>query len=498
MGGLIALRELINHRELLEKVPLVLLYATPQEGAQISQVANVVAKNPALAEMFPADRNAYPQSLDEDWKRLRELPARPRVICGYEKLPTFGVVVVPWSSATRFCDAAAAAIEGADHLSIVKPDRENHDSVVLLVNALNEHVLGKDVVARLETPDFIPEGNHLVFRLTDPIGRTPARLVNAGRVKLRYTIGQVSDPSLYLWPDDTPREIAGKSTQLMQLGLGFGATANEYGFVLQSDASEDRRVTVRVTDLAAFKKRQLQIAEAINNDILAYVSDPKNSADLSALGVNDARADDTLATVVANAVAKQNPDLPKHAQWVIAADFLSALNLPRVAATALRRAETLSPSSAKSSSVQWLGGVVAAQSGHGTVFASMTTPALPKEELQKFDHTSRYATVAPKAARDEVARQLKRIPAFRAYGWSLEGDALFAAGNKEGAKAAYFEAASIQKSPSIELRMERLDLKEPMVEKRATAKERATGVAAPATTRPAEVLKGELRRERQQ
>jgi len=481
MGGLVVLRELINHREMMEKVPLVVLFATPQEGAQIAKIAGVVAKNPALAEMFPADRNAYLQTLDEDWKRL---PVHPHVSCGYEKLPTYNVeVIVPWASATRFCDGAAVAIEGTDHLSIVKPDRQDHGSIVLVTNALNEYVLGKDVVARLDTPDFIPEGDHFVFRLSDPLGKSSARLVNAGRVKLRYTVGQIADPSLYIWPDDTPREIPGGNTQLMQLGLGFGANANEYPFVLQSDASPDRRVIVRVADLAAFRKKQRDFAEAVNKDVSAYLANPGNAAQLAGLQANDPRADEAFATVVADAVAKQAPELPKHAQWIVSADFLAAQNWPRVAATALRRAEALSPASAKTSSVQRLGAVVAAQSGQADVFASTTTPAVTKEELAR-DYAVRQTTLAPTASRVEVARQLKEVPAFKAYGWSLEGDVHSGAGNKEAAKAAYVESANLQKSPSIDRRLETLTKAEPAVVTKAVAKDSTLRVAVPDKSRP--------------
>lgn len=138
MGGLVILRHLISDSELRRKVSLVALYATPQEGAQIAAIGDRVAKNPALAQMFPANGNAYLQQLDADWKRLQD---RPHVACGYEKRPTAGVMIVPFESATRFCSGQAVAIEDEDHLSLVKPDRPEHPSVVLLVTALEQHVL---------------------------------------------------------------------------------------------------------------------------------------------------------------------------------------------------------------------------------------------------------------------------------------------------------------------------------------------------------------------
>jgi len=217
MGGLVVLRQLLTHQDLLEKVPLIFLYATPQEGAQITTIAKEIAKNPALEQMLPADRNAFLRHLNDQWKSLP--PARPHISCAYEKLATFGIMVVPWSSATRFCDDAANAITDADHLNIVKPNRLTHDSLVLLINALNTHVLGKQLSAKLETPDFVPEGDHVVFNLLEPHG--DARLVNAGGAKLRFTLAEVSDSSLHLWPNDTPRDIPAKQTQNVTIALGF-------------------------------------------------------------------------------------------------------------------------------------------------------------------------------------------------------------------------------------------------------------------------------------
>jgi hypothetical protein len=46
----------------------------------------------------------------------------------------------------------------ATHSSIVKPDRPGADAIVYLANALNDYVLGKNLEAKLETPDFFDGG----------------------------------------------------------------------------------------------------------------------------------------------------------------------------------------------------------------------------------------------------------------------------------------------------------------------------------------------------
>lgn len=376
MGGLVVLQELLTHRDLLETVPLIFLYATPQEGSQITTIAKKIARNPALEQMLPADRNAFLRQLNDQWKSL---PARPHISCAYEKLATFGIMVVPWSSATRFCDGAANAITDADHLDIVKPNRPTHDSLVLLINALNTHVLGKQLSAKLETPDFVPEGDHVVFNLLDLDGS--ARLVNAGGAKLRFTLAEVSDSSLHLWPEDTPRDIPAKQTQNVRMALGFWAVASEYRFVVRTDV--DLRVVVRVPNLAAVAAKRARLVEAISHDINNYLSVQANVSDLARLPPESTKASDEIVRVVHTTVATFKPEFPASAQWVISADILAAANWPQLAATALRRAESLSPSAAKSPGVRHLAGVIAAQTGESEYLRTQRRQRFPNSRFPK-------------------------------------------------------------------------------------------------------------------
>lgn len=48
MGGLVVMRTLITYPELRRQTPLVALYGTPQEGAQVSTIATRLTGNPAL------------------------------------------------------------------------------------------------------------------------------------------------------------------------------------------------------------------------------------------------------------------------------------------------------------------------------------------------------------------------------------------------------------------------------------------------------------------
>jgi hypothetical protein len=138
MGGLVVLEALTTYGDMRNNVPLVVTYATPYAGAQISKLANDLLNNKALADMIPRDESgSFLLSLGNRWKEVRSNDKRPtRVECGYEKvaIPVIGLIVAE-SSATGLCDSAADAIPG-NHIELVKPDTEEHQSVKVLVNAL--------------------------------------------------------------------------------------------------------------------------------------------------------------------------------------------------------------------------------------------------------------------------------------------------------------------------------------------------------------------------
>lgn len=141
MGGLVVIRTLLTYRDLMPHVPLIALYATPQDGSQIADIARYVSPNPAISEMIPGDRNRYLEALDNDWKEAIRTQPIP-VVCAYEGKATYHLKIVPRGSATRYCTEPSAVID-ADHITITKPDRAGHDSIVLLVNALNRYITGR-------------------------------------------------------------------------------------------------------------------------------------------------------------------------------------------------------------------------------------------------------------------------------------------------------------------------------------------------------------------
>ncbi len=450
MGGLVVLRELLTHRELLPQVPGVVMFATPQEGSQISVIAKAVANNPALEQMLPADRNGYLRVMNDEWNALPD-DVRPQVRCAYEKRPTHGVLVVPWASATRFCQGTPVAVD-ADHLEIVKPDRPEHDSMVVLVNALNELVVGKTLVAALETPDFTRDGARALFTLANPLG-SAARLVNAGGAKLRYTIGEISDPHLFVWPADTPKELPARATERLQLALGFGATASEYRFTLTSNAAPPLPVVVRVPDQAAVVSGQVALAGEVAEGFVALLSDPEQAARLGATAADAPDAPQALVRTGQAIVARRHPDLPEPATWVLTADLMDAANWPGLAVIALRRAEQADAAAMQSPAVQRLAGVVAAHAGQPRVFTTTATPVAAAEPAER---AQPLADARAAATATTLAPLMLRIPALKAPGLSLQGDLQRARGDDDGARATYTEAAAIRLSPSIATRLEKV------------------------------------------
>lgn len=473
MGGLVVLQALTTHRELVERVPLIVFYATPQEGSQITQIATTVMSNPGLVNMFPADKNLYLQTLNDAWKKMAEKEPHPRIRCAFEKRPTFGELIVPWSSATRFCDGTAAAID-ADHMDIVKPDRAGHDSVVLLVNALNEQVLGKDLIGKLEIPDFRREGDHRVFTIDDPEEDYVARLINVGRGGLRYSFER-SDPKLVIEPEQA--QLGPGAEKGVVLFLRYGADKPEYGVVLHSDfgpvanvLAEQTRVLVRVPGLTAMHARQQQLATGVAEDLSNFLSDPDEYQRLRRRPASDPEVPVTIATVAHKSIAGRT-ELPETASWVLTADLFNAANWPSLSMQALRKAEESSAAVAASTSIQRVAATAAANSGESRIFRTAGTTPNAAVELASVHPFANATTVRVSL---KLSRQLQGIPAVEVQGLTLEGDLKQLAGDTTGAREAYLRAAKLQNSPLIEQQLELLSARP---ERQVATNPQSTGTA---------------------
>jgi Alpha/beta hydrolase family len=471
MGGLIVMREMVDNPAHREKVPLMMFYAVPQEGSQITAIAQHVVTNPAIRQMLMADHNDFLKQLSDDWGRVPESD-KPTIICAYETVPLNSVMIVPWSSATRFCKGAPTAIEGTDHSTIVKPDRASHPSVVVLVNALRQYVFGAPNSPLLSTPDFVPDGDHWTYELTDPNGRNFARLVNDGDRKLDYTIERISDPRLMVLPEDTPKDIPAKHTDNLTLVLLHGTLQPEYSFTLSVPPLGDHVVMVHVKDMAAVQAKQDALTRDLTTRVAHFLASPDNVATLKRLPEQQQYA--KIAAVADDSIAESAPDLPAAARWVVTADALSSLGLLAPANQALLNARQTSPRTATAPSAQLVASVISAQSGKPSVLKKVPDIAFHDEHGQAVFADATHVQVKVSAhpvperldandvhAWSDLSAQLQKVPSLKAYGYTMQGDLAWARGDTRTAKMAYANASAIKPSPATAKKIEAVKLAKP-------------------------------------
>lgn len=140
MGGLVTRRALILLRD-LKKVSMIYFYATPGNGAEISQLASRISASPQLKSMLPLEGNEALQQIQDDWLNWPEARGMPSY-CAYETLATDGVIVVNQSSARSLCNRLPEAMT-ANHSQIVKPESRTDPRYTRFATALRETALNQ-------------------------------------------------------------------------------------------------------------------------------------------------------------------------------------------------------------------------------------------------------------------------------------------------------------------------------------------------------------------
>lgn len=443
MGGLVVLRTLLTRRELLPRVRLIMLYATPQEGSQITTIARHIANNPALEQMLPADRNGFLRQLDSDWKAL---PERPRVSCAYEKRPTHGVDIVPWSSATRFCDGPAVAID-ADHIDITKPQSKNADALVVLVNALNDLVIGEQLTAKLELPDFKESQGKLELTISDPKGKRDVRIVNAGGSELSFTLAEFPDRGLLVAPSPGPQTVEAKETHTLQFALLFGADSSEYNFKLRSDAAPEREVVVRVPDLTAVRSARQATVSKVLAKLETTLQQPGELATLKALPAEASdQGGQRVVDVVADTISADNPDLTEAAKYVLAADLMDEVNWHALSEQALQQAARAEPAITRAPSYGRL-----LKRAQNLTQVDASTPEPPPAAGEKSSLATPFTRDDSRAAAHKVVDLMRTVPALRTNAISLDADLKAAEGKPREAQKIY---EKLPQSASVKQRRE--------------------------------------------
>lgn len=128
-----------------------------------------------------------------------------------------------------------------------------------------------------------------------------------------FTLADISS-GLHIWPNDTPRELPGGDRIDLVFGLEWGATASEYHFLLRSDSGPEKKVLVRVPNMAAFLAQQEKIEQLATANVNALLQAPKMRAEWGS-AADQQKASQDIADNVRETVRSANPDLPKEAQW---------------------------------------------------------------------------------------------------------------------------------------------------------------------------------------
>jgi pimeloyl-ACP methyl ester carboxylesterase len=453
MGGLVTMRQLTAQRDLAHKVPLIVQFATPQGGSQITGIAQHVVNNEAIRQMLLVDHNEFLRELNNDWVEMRRAGQAPTVICAYETKPTKGVLIVPWSSSTRLCDEAAPAIQDADHLSIVKPDRATHPSVVVLVNALRNYVMPRLDANAWQTPNFEVDQDRWTFQLGDVNNFSVAKIENKSNLWLDYRIHRPGGLTLYIAPEGERRKVGPSSSDDLRM-FPIGVLKQEYEFELQLGSTPPRKVRAFLPSIEVAQEqraaRMRGLAQAINNDM-------GSGDDLVAFQAlpEDAKAE-RIAGVARRTLADDLSGLPEGTAWLVVADNLSQLNLSPAAAVAIRRLEEQSPETAQVPAVRSLATVISDQSGNGTIFRHSPTPDTTGVKLPFLPAETRLTTAQDQKLWTELAAKMTSDPDLKREGLLIQGDLLREQGNYEEAIRRYQEVRAGHESKVLDARLQAL------------------------------------------
>lgn len=136
MGGLVVRQFLLRNREAVDKVPLVMFFATPTGGSWKANVASLLPTCSQAEDLRTLDVNSYLKAQQSDWLSAG---FQGRIIsqCAFETKTSTGSLTVDRSSATLLCTTDPDALQ-TDHSETVKPSGTNDLSHIIVRNALRD------------------------------------------------------------------------------------------------------------------------------------------------------------------------------------------------------------------------------------------------------------------------------------------------------------------------------------------------------------------------
>lgn len=136
MGGLVARQFLLRNREAVNKVPLVMFFATPTAGSWKANIASLLPTCAQAEDLRTLDVNSYLKAQQSDWLSAG---LQERVIshCAFETKASGSAITVDRSSATLLCTRDPDALL-SDHSDAVKPTGPNDLPHIILRTAIKD------------------------------------------------------------------------------------------------------------------------------------------------------------------------------------------------------------------------------------------------------------------------------------------------------------------------------------------------------------------------
>jgi hypothetical protein len=262
-------------------------------------------------------------------------------------------------------------------------------------------------------------------------------------------VRELSDPTLYIWPADLNRVIAGQTEDIMSFAVAkeaWDTKLGSYKFLLHTDVADDKKVVVRIAYPISAHSAEVKQARDVVDALERELSTDLRLSSASVGGARNASAAAVVVNTVHEVLGSSAKEIPAYGQWVATADWLNAVNWPEFATLALDEAKASFPDGAADApGVQRLVALVSAGSGDPPVFID------PPHGLAVPVESKRSILADPEvlAASSKLVEKLKAVSSLRFEGLSLSGDLLRAKLDMQGALDAYTQALQIRKTPSL-------------------------------------------------
>lgn len=461
MGGLVAMQLLLNKRNRISQVPLMVLYATPQEGSTLAAIGKAFSPNPALAQMVENDPDSFIVALDNNWAHMLDDPSikkiKPRLVCAHETKSIYNFKVVSKFSSTKFCDGARNGIGDADHISIAKPSGERAHVVLILANELKK-VLGSDRTPRLGLLGFEKVGDSWVYdKGYFNVENSGAILQNETTFPVRYYLSKPSPPlsNLYILPSGSTGTIEPKGKQeLGFLLMNSGQQADEYRFTVDSGSGDQKSIVVKIPDPEKTQREASDRAAQVLVQLNKEMEKPEVQANL--LGMNAQQQQNYLIELASKnfeGLGGANVQGDRTTQALLLADALTANKWSPLAAIVMNNLKRDVPGVEQHPAFQSLSVTIAIRSGDKQLSAELAKQGVTVNNadlVQMNLDQSSYETSQTAALPSDITRlsdNLRIYPGLRQYGLLLKADKLRSKGEISDASELYQQIIRIDPTP---------------------------------------------------